>query len=470
MCWKKNLSRFFRTVKFRTALWYALLFSVSGLLLFFSVYFILESGMIKAVDKQLFALSRELEDGYFKAAPADKIKALENGYRREAHYQGTNRIFYRLRDNDGKVLSESGGKSWERLAKNTSYRNAVVLGKAVTAPVYSRSSVRLLERPLTEGRILETGIDLSTEEDLLKIYSSVFFIVFAVLLAVSAAIGWLLAGRAMKGVDTVSEAVSAISHGDFSRQVAVTNVGTEIENLAAAFNEMRGRIESLIFELREVSDNIAHDLRTPLTRIRGMVETTVRGNPEVADYDVMAGGIVEECDRLIGMINTMLEITRTGSGAVELNFAAVDMKQLVSQAHELFQPLAEMKEIAFSVSLPETPVMVSGDRARLQRVIANLVDNAIKYTPDKGRVDLTLAICNGRVVMTVTDSGIGIQEKDLSHIFERFYRCDASRTQAGNGLGLSLVDALVKAHKGVIAVSSRIGEGTTFTVTFPPLV
>jgi len=464
MFWKKS-NRFFHSVKFRTAVGYALLFAGASLLLFFAVHYLLKDGMIKAVDRQLLALSRELEDRYFKAPPAEKLAAVTSSYQRESYYQGSKRIFFRVLDRHGHVLAESAGKSWLRLGRQPGYRDQLTLGRPATAPVPSRSAVRILDRPLTEGNLLETGIDLSPEEDLLKLYQSVFFTVFGILVALSAVVGWLLASRAMQGVEQVSAAATALSHGDFGCRVDAGRAGTEVEALAAAFNEMRTRIEALIFELKEVSDNVAHDLRTPLTRIRGLAETTVAGHPAESDYQAMAGGVVEECDRLIGMINTMLEITRTGTGTVKLERQNVDLAAIATQAHELFQPLAEMKNLEFILATATVTAIVPGDRARLQRAVANLLDNAIKYTPEHGRVELAVTRTEQQVKLTVTDNGPGIAPAELPHIFERFYRCDASRTQTGNGLGLSLVEAIVKAHHGRIQADSVPGRGSTFTIT-----
>lgn len=536
MYWKKKFS-ILKTVKFRTALWYALLFAVSSMLLFLGIYYILRTGMIADVDRQLISLSRQLEDCYvngemdnitppemdkipdaIKAAARkavkdlqikdgwrernenrfwyeiigvsgrksydisisssgkvleveerileNRIRLLERNFNREVYYQGANRIFFRLLAPDGKILAQSDGRSWEKLARNPDYRQHIPFDKPTTVAVPSRSALRILERKLFDGNILEAGVNLRSGESLLRTYWSVFAIFAGTLLLLSAIVGWIIAAKTMKGVDRVSRTAVAITRGDFSRRVAVVGEGTEIDELVVAFNDMLAKIESLIFDLKEVSDNVAHDLRTPLTRIRGVVETTVHGNPVPADYEIMAGEIVEECDRLIEMINTMLEITRTDSGTAELKLTDVDLTLLARQAYNLFLPMAEVRNIDFRLDITPGKCLIRGDLPRLQRMVANLLDNAIKYTPEGGEVELSVSRTDGLVRIAVRDNGPGISETDKSHIFDRFFRGDGSRSQPGNGLGLSLVKSIVKAHNGSMDVISAAGAGSAFEITF----
>jgi signal transduction histidine kinase len=181
-----------------------------------------------------------------------------------------------------------------------------------------------------------------------------------------------------------------------------------------------------------------------------------------------AADTIEECDRLLGMINTMLDITETEAGAGRLDRIAVDLSALVQDVCELFQPLADDKKITIVANVAPG-ALVLGDLQRLQRMMANLLDNAIKYTPPGGRVAVAVRGDAKTAVITVTDTGIGIAEKELPHIFERFYRGDRSRPQTGTGLGLSLARAIASAHGGSITVASTPGAGSTFTVTLPLL-
>jgi signal transduction histidine kinase len=190
------------------------------------------------------------------------------------------------------------------------------------------------------------------------------------------------------------------------------------------------------------------------------------GDESMDEYENMAANTIEECDRLLEMIETMLDISELEAGAGNLAMTAVDMTSVVEEACELFQPSAEDKGIDVVVEA-STKALVYGDIQKLQRLVANLLDNAIKYTPPAGTVTVSADGGESRVFVEVKDTGIGISSEDFSNIFERFYRCDPSRSDAGVGLGLSLVMAIARTHSGDVAVTSSPGKGSTFTVSFP---
>jgi signal transduction histidine kinase len=197
-----------------------------------------------------------------------------------------------------------------------------------------------------------------------------------------------------------------------------------------------------------------------------MAEVTLASRGSVEEYETVIGRIVEECDRLLGMINTMLDISEAEAGVAKLNLERFDIAKMVRDVYELFQPVAEEKAMDLRIDIPDSLFLV-GDIRKLQRVVANLLDNALKYTEAHGTVCLSAAPNSTGVTLKVSDTGIGISEKDLPHVFDRFYRCDHSRSEQGSGLGLSLAKAFVGAHGGSISVISTTGAGTEFIVTLP---
>ncbi|MBI5185720.1 MAG: HAMP domain-containing protein [Nitrospinae bacterium] len=265
----------------------------------------------------------------------------------------------------------------------------------------------------------------------------------------------------------VTYTTTRIGKGDLGRRVPLGNEGQEINALAHAFNEMLERIESLVRELKQITDNVAHELRTPITRIRGMAETTLTGSGDLNQYREMAASVIEGSDRLIEMINTMLEIAITDSGVAELAREPLDIREIVREAADLFKPLAEDKGIDIQLDIPPQAVIVPGDRPRLQRAVANLLDNAIKYTPSGGTVTISLETDTTRAKVEIADTGMGIDKKNISRIFDRFYRCDESRSTPGSGLGLSLALAIIRAHGGNIIMKSAPGSGTSFAIVLP---
>jgi signal transduction histidine kinase len=230
---------------------------------------------------------------------------------------------------------------------------------------------------------------------------------------------------------------------------------------------MLDRIQTLVTGIREMSDNIAHDLKSPITRIRGISEVSLTTGASEKEYESMAASTIEECDRLLDMINTMLVISKTEAGVNKLDTQEMDIAAVVRDACELFQSPAEDKDLRLICDAPGN-FSISGDNRLIQRMIANLLDNAIKYTPVGESIEVAVQPQNTHaVVITVKDNGVGIGDEDISRIFERFYRCDPSRSQAGTGLGLSFARTVARVHGGDIAVTSIPNQGSTFTVTLP---
>lgn len=294
-----------------------------------------------------------------------------------------------------------------------------------------------------------------------------FFVVLILLfLPLSGAIGFDISRRAMAGVERVSAAAGRVKEGRLSERVASGDEGTEIHRLAAEFNSMLERIESLMQELRDVSTNIAHDLRTPVARVRGMIESMNWAEIPAAERELIAGAAIEECDRMMPLIDSILELARADAGMLVLQQEPVDLSSEVRAAHRMFSTLADDKEQQFTCSAPDS-LMMTGDRARMQRMISNLVDNAIKFTPPGGSISLNLELQGSTAVLAVQDSGEGIDAALQDRVFERFYRVDASRTAPGYGLGLSQVHAFAKAMGGSVSIQSDLGAGCRVIVRIP---
>ena len=233
----------------------------------------------------------------------------------------------------------------------------------------------------------------------------------------------------------------------------------EIDQLAITFNQMLDRIQKLVTEIKEMNDSIAHDLRSPITRIRGIAEVSLTTGSSLKEYENMAGNTIEECDRLLDMINTMLIISKTEAGLGQFESKRLDIARVVQDACELFLPMAENEGLSLVCDAPAA-LLINGDIRMIQRMISNLLDNAVKYTPAGGKINIA-AQSDGRqsIQITIKDTGIGISNTDMPHIFERFFRCDPSRSQTGTGLGLSFARAIARAHGGDITVASVPNKG-----------
>jgi len=465
MFWKRG-NNIFGTVAFRFALWYAVLLAVLSLAAFAFIYIRLTSSLSRRLDETLISDAKEFEALYDNQG----LEALKAEFRREAASGGVTRLFFQMFSPDLEVVAASDMSEW----KGVGYPSATLeslssdkeLLQTITIPGH-KHKVRVIYKKTTGGNIIEVGRTLKDNEVLMEMYRETFGMGLSAVLVLGCIMGWFVASRAMSGVKRVTQTAVNIGSGDLSRRVPVGNDGQEIHNLALAFNDMLERIQTLVTELKEVTNSIAHDLRSPITRIRGIAETTLTGEQRLDVYREMASTVVEECDRLVGMINTMLEIAETQSGVVNLSTARIDVVRLVKDAYELFLPAAEDKGITLELDSQTESLLVLGDIARLQRVMANLLDNAISYTNSGGKVTVSVEGTQAHVKISVQDTGVGINGKDLHRIFERFYRTDQSRSAPGSGLGLSLAQAIVQAHNGEVTVKSSSGEGSMFTVLLP---
>lgn len=333
-----------------------------------------------------------------------------------------------------------------------------------------RHNLRLAYQRQYDGTILAIGGSLHAMDESLDRLIAIFCITGIPILLIGALVGWLLARRFVSGIDRVCRAADVIAAGDYSLRVHSAGEGSEIDHLIRTFNRMVGNTETLMNEQRNISDNIAHDLRTPLTRILGRAELAASGRQELEIYQNTVADIGEECYRMLNLINMMLEISRTESGAVEITRSRFDFRAMLRRSAELFSMPAEQKHQKLTLRLPETPVLVCCDQQKLQQVAANLLDNAIKFTPEGGAVDVELSVCDGEIRFSVADTGCGIREEERTEIFKRFYRADNSRSLPGNGLGLSLVSAIVTAAGGSITVEAVVPRGSRFTVRLPGLL
>lgn len=290
-----------------------------------------------------------------------------------------------------------------------------------------------------------------------------------VLLLVSSAGGYFLSRRALLPVDRITASARSISITNLSQRLPVVQTGDELQRLAETCNDMLARLETAVGRIRQFTADASHDLRGPVSFIRTVAEVALR-NPHVAPVGREAlSDIVDEAEKISALLENLLTLARADADRADVALVPLDLRSVVEEACEIARPLAAARQHILSVA-PDMPAAVSvrGDAASLRRLFWILLDNAVKYTPSPGHIDVSLSSSAREVIVAVRDNGIGISAEDLPRIFDRFYRSDPSRSQVeGSGLGLSIAKWLAESQNGRLSVVSQLNAGSTFELVLP---
>ena len=452
------------TMRFRLAWWYALIFVASSAMIVALTYFLLASAL-RQYDHQIIQTTLlEFATAYARGG----VPGLSREIQRTQSSGAAGPLFVRVggrqnvvflsmpegwRGFDLSQLSEpglTGEQSWATL--NTGVPGAEILEVA---------SVRL-----ADGTLFQVGRSTARRTELLSRFRRLLLFDAATIILVGLVGGAMLTWSAMQPVRALTETVRGIMQtGRTSARVPVQEPGDALGDLSALVNAMLDRIDAVVSGMRGALDNVAHDLRTPMARLRGTAESALASQ----DPEVLRGALadcLEESDRIMAMLSTLMDISEAETGTMAIRLEPTDIPGLVQQTVELYEDLAEEHGLKIRVDIP-ADLVVPLDRNRMRQVLANLLDNAVKYTPSGGSIDINARSDDGWVLIAVADTGVGIAADELPHIWDRLYRGDKSRSTRGLGLGLSLVRAIVEAHGGQVHAASTPGAGSRFELRLP---
>ena len=316
--------------------------------------------------------------------------------------------------------------------------------------------------------VIEMGIPVYELEQVLHQFFITLVLGLAVITALAILGGGFLVKLALSPVEAIRSSAEKITYGNVSQRLPKINSGDPIQHLSETLNQMLDRLETAYQNASRFSSDVSHELRTPLTIIRNELETLQKDKALSGGSHERLGSILEEVERLSDVVESLLVIARLEAGEARAKNDLINLSELVRSSIEQMQLLADEKNISVNI-YAESPVLVSGDAARLKQMIVNLFDNSIKYTPNHGLIDISVFVENGVGVLLFKDNGIGISAEELPHIFERFYRADKVRSSSsqGTGLGLYIVRAICQAHGGMIDVKSVEGNGTLVEIKLP---
>jgi signal transduction histidine kinase len=451
-------SRVRKTLAFRLALWYSAIFIVSSVILFIVSYLFL-SASVRDNQKDVQSKLRK----YLSLAQRGGIPAVERaaGDRR-------NTFFVRIVDLGNQTVFLSNPQLWEKFDVKPLH-DQPAQGQWQYFPAKSDADVlELTSADLPDGYVLQVGKDIEDRMEILEDFRETTVAVMIPIILIGLAGGAILAFRAMRPIRNLLHTTqSIVDTGRMDARVPTRQSGDELDELVSLFNRMLERIEGLIKGMREALDNVAHDLRTPMTRLRGIAEMALRSDSSRQNEQKEAlADCLEESDRVLTLLNSLMDISAAETGTMKLDLAALNVSGLIEEIVDLYEHVAEEKNVAVSFNCPKN-VCITADQNRMRQVLANLLDNALKYTDPKGSVLIDAYEQDGQIVIRVRDDGAGISPAEISKIWDRLHRGDASRSQPGLGLGLSLVAAVVQAHQGRIGVQSEPGSGSVFTLYLP---
>ena len=455
-----------RSIRSRLTLWFSLL--LFGVLIGFGVllYAALNQGLYQADARLLTAHSAQVQAAL----------NVQNGYL----------TVQDVAEGNGGAVAPGAGEPWQlwdvkgQLAATAPGTALPVTTTLLQAPLQGHTIERVLRtgtgedflvrfQPVADGGqivgVLAVGISLAGTEGALRLLLGVLLLAIPVTVVIAGLGGLWLARRALAPIDQLTQAAQAIQAGDLSRRLAAPPVDDEVGRLAATLNAMLARLEEAFRRQRRFTADASHELRTPLTIIRATAEEGRSARSRAAAQTALAS-IEEETQRLEQLVGALLTLARAEADTLPIEQEKVPLDELLADVVDQMAPLAQRQGITLRVVSAE-PIAIVGDAARLVQLLLNLVGNAVQYTLPDGHVQVSLQREGAWATLHVRDDGVGIAPDALAHVFERFYRADVAHGRGGVGLGLSIAQWIVDAHKGEIAVESTPGQGSTFTVRLP---
>jgi signal transduction histidine kinase len=469
MSLRAQLDRGRRSLAGRLSLGFALLFAAGFSAIFFFLYWTLERQLL-AQDYDALQLHLRQYAAIYVENGLDGLRQRVDEDSQAPHVRS---LFVRLVGREGSVIWGKVPPDWidadaRRVAVPDGW-GGVAEQRVYTMriPRDDQQDLAVVSQVLPDGVLLQVGRSTDSRTVLLAPLRRTFLEVGGAVLLVGLAVGFLAARRATRPLHQVVEtARRIIATGALDARVPAPGGRDDVAELVLHFNTVLDRNASLVRSMREALDNAAHDLRTPLTSLRGAAELAL-GHPEdaAAAREALAD-CVERADEVLHLLRTLMEVSEAEAGMLRLERSPCDLRDIAGRAIDLYAEVAESKGQVLTLATGAA-VPLSADPVRLRQAIANLVDNAVKYTPSGGRIAVTAEARDGAAVVEVRDSGPGVPADEQARVWERLYRGDQSRSQSGLGLGLSLVRAIVAAHGGSTAVGNAAEGGAVFTLRLP---
>lgn len=449
-----------RSLGFKLTVGYSIIFVASAVLIFGFAHFFLFATLKAQQRNEILEDAKEFTDVYESKGFRPLLEKLK-----EEELEEGGEVFLGLSKADFSPLFMSADSRWDRydlqpLSRLTGERD----GTWSRLPsVKGELPLELYSSRLSDGTWLHVGTVPERREEILRRFRATFSAVLLPVTLFGFLAGSLLAFRALRPVRRLIRTVEAVDITRIDTRVPSPRTGDELDELVNLFNRMLERIASLVAAMKGSLDNVGHDLRTPLARLHTVAEAALQSKDSIELYKQALGECIEESEHILRLLNTLMDISKAEAGVISLNPSRISVASLVERVADLYQPLAEEKSIQLHVRIPADLTVVV-DTTRMSQALANLVDNAVKFTPPGGEVFLEANKEEGQVVISVRDTGLGIPASELPRIWDRLYRGRENGGAEGLGLGLTMVRSMVSAHGGTVSVSTQPGRGSTFRI------
>ncbi len=463
---KKTLSRPFFSLIGRLTFW----FSVSTFLLITITTGSLYWSVKKTLDNQdrllILDKTQALKHLLLNENDAAVIKKrVENEWANRKFEQ----LYIKLVDSKGITVAQTPGfESYSQNNFTTYFSNAAEPDLQEIHELPAQGSLKMISMLLPKSHTLYLVLDRSSEARILSTYRSRLFVILLISFIIAVSIARKIATNGIQPVIDIALTAENITSTTLHKRISISNAPSELTLLVKTFNEMLDRLDDSFARLSRFSQDIAHDLRTPVNNMRGELEVALGRPRTVTEYQDVLGSCLEECAKLGKLIDSLLFLARTENPSAKLLIETVNLKNEVLQLVDFFETSAAEMGLTFSLSIPDN-LVVRADRLLLQRAFANLITNAINYSHKKGLIMIHAETTTQWVEIAISDAGVGIGSEHLHRVFDRFYRVDESRTEGsgGTGLGLSIVQGIMNLHKGHVSIQSQLGQGVKVLLQFP---
>lgn len=454
------------SIKFKLTCLYSGLFILSSCILFFSIYAYIAKTLVDHDRGLILTELRELSVQYAQKG----IRSTKELIDTKNNFHRQHPFLVRITNNRNRTLGMYLPTPWTEFNTNN-LEKLTIESQSKWARLEDLGGKYYLEIAsvrLNDGNWMQVGMSSEGRDKILGRLQSTFYVVVGVMVVLAFISGWILAQYALRPIQHLIASVNAVATGKMDTRVPMSGNGDELDELAIQFNKMLQKIDILLKAMKDCLDNVAHDLRTPITRLRIIADRALQDfkHQTEADHHYALVSCVKETERIDQLLNILLNISEAESGVMQIQYQIVEIKSLVENIVDAYRLVAEDKNIKIGI---EGDFSLKGwmDPNRMSQVLANLLDNAIKYTLDRGEVLVGISHDEHNLILYVQDNGIGISKEDSGRIWERLYRGARSRKQSGLGLGLSQAKAIVEAHGGTIQVFSEPDMGSIFTIRLP---